>query len=359
MILYFDDGLRNWSPDLNDRIEEAVIRLVDADTRGDHYFILRRPEATWLLENFAWPNYVRARIDRLAKQYASRGDLIRSDKVQCVIVEGSSGFQRRVGQRLFVGIEFLCLNSFVTSKTRLVVEDIGIDAELHKVALDFSRRIVGGPSFNFEPIHSGGNGMGKVFEHAAVHGYFVAAIADSDRVVPGGALGATGKGLLSCRDRLYGRDDCLVIADVLPCHEAENVLPLSCAVIAGHADNPLVRAVKDIEQRSGVGVGHDAWSYLDLKGGFDGAKTADKVINGELPSSVLEWFSGLFACEQEQLDTIKIQGLGPRFASELLNSGRAMAEFHRRSRDDTWTERFARFYEDFIWFMAAPTARQT
>lgn len=364
MIFQLQCGVRDLGASCKNELEEVFSRLVDADWAGRHFFVLRRELCAWAVENLALSGRNQKHLVAIGEQYATRGGLLESAGGFVSVVMGDSGVEIRGEHGFAIGHRALIEGEYLLRSTGLVVEDVEIDGRIYKYVLNEARRVSGGPSYSFDPIHGGGSATVRVFESEIEKNRIVVCIVDHDRLAPMDKASSTARKVLRAHRRRNTGSDCakryIGMAVTTIGREAENIVPYQAlkAVCQEYEhfdklDEVFAREHGDADTEKNF------WQYFDIKKGIDGEKMQGKFNNGSISEETYCWVSNKLGCASDEIQWVVVGGFGENVLQRFLENPDALKRFHAFTRTDCWRDRFGGYFNKLLWFFAAPVRTRT
>lgn len=341
-------------------VEELFSKLIDADRRGRHYFVLPRRIASWALENLPFTTRQKSHLTDIKQHHATRGALPRKAGAYLEICLEELEVQVQDDRAFRIGVKTFLSGEYADTKAALVIEDLVNDAGLYQHLLNETRKLTNVPSFSFEPVHSGGSRILPVFNSEIAKEKVVCCLVDTDKIAPCAAKSATARQVLNVVQRrnvtpthtersFIGGAFCSVG------HELENSIPFHIARDLVEVNGLSLEILGRIVSQDQVPQDHDCfWLFFDIKEGLCGATLASKRQSGHISEDTFQWLLDKLDIDEENLQQTTIEGFGDGIVQKFLNCHLSLKKFHEFTRTDYWKGLFLEPFELLLWFFAAP-----
>jgi hypothetical protein len=275
MLILFDDSIGADAATLvrDSRFVACLDNLLIAHRKGVHIIsgssgTIRtlltafgtRPEFAGVLRSIAAHTYTRAALIAEVTDYI----VVQAHDTPSVTRETRAG--RSV---YYVPFTYFIRFSSITA-SRLVAED-SEDVALYSKAIaayiHYKARALRGLTYQVQGLGGGGSSTADQFHDRAQEGPTLA-IVDSDRKHPQGALGSTALSIERTARSI--KDTTVSYAEILKCHELENIIPSSLVMdcLESQDSAAFAQCLRDICQHMMDGT--EGTRYLDLKNGIRG-----------------------------------------------------------------------------------------
>ena len=272
MIFFLNETKDGLAAQEAGQVEDLFCRLIEADRRGRHYFVLPRTVADWALKNLKFSARHESHLIGIRQQHAMRGALPRSSGTFLEIRFEQNGVER-VGEDFFrIGVDAFLAGEYAESRSALVIEDIVNDAGLYAHVLGEARKLTNIPSFDYEPVHSGGSRIAPVFESEVEKCKVVCCLVDTDMLAPCSGRGSTASGVLSIQHRRNSRGHPFVgyVFSTVG-HELENCIPYCIVKELTEVSQLTIDTLDRVAVQDGsVDAETCFWIYFDVKNGLCG-----------------------------------------------------------------------------------------
>lgn len=325
--------------------------LLRAHRHGYHLLVVSRETATYLRDNLGLSKSECALVERLREEFTQTGSMHRSAAIYIEISLGSSTM--KVGNAIKVPINLLGHEN-VGSKPGLLLEDAPNDGGLFEILISNLARRLKRPRVSFELKHGGGSGIAKAFEAEVKKHQITYCVLDTDRNSPSAKHCLITRQVLDLHHKSTWP---LAIAEALPCHEIENVIPfeviqkLQCA--SGCAWNSVIPRICSWECENGKAEHESFWLFFDIKGGMKSDDVATICV------SDIHWISERLKAGGLGSVSWDKPGYGQSVVPLLLNSGAALGELSRLIVQAKWLNVFEPLFDRLLWFFAASAQLKT
>lgn len=341
-------------------IEDLFCRLIEADRRGRHFFILSRSSAKWALKELSLSSKQVSHLTSLGESYSVRGGLPEAAENRLLICLSDQAVSKDENGTFYIGVRSFLRGSYSEASTALVLEDLVSDAKLYAHIFNEARKLTNVPSYSFEPIHAGGSRILPVFEAEVAKEKVVCCIFDTDQKTPISGRGATANGVISFHRRRNvdsNGADAPFVGHIFPSvgHELENVIPYSIAKSLVALDhNSLSFLDSSVDQSFPKAEAECFWLYFDLKNGINGESLLSKEQNGQLSTEAVDWICDKLTITRAELSKVDVSGFGSNIAKLFLDSPAALRTFHDFCRTEYWKRIFLPKFDEALWYFAAP-----
>jgi hypothetical protein len=145
----------------------------------------------------------------------------------------------------------------------------------------------------------------------------------------------------------------------LPCHEAENLVPLSVL-----QDLPCANECKDTlsvlsriqvhEESIGAACEQHFSRFFDLKEGLSSERLAKLVADERLTLPEANWIKDKLKIAGIDPEQFKLKGLGGTILKQVNERNSSRAQIRQIVRTQKWREAFEHVFTDLIWTCVAP-----
>lgn len=241
-------------------------------------------------------------------------------------------------------------HSLVGRATHLLVENEAADGQLYNFLLRQMRDLMKVPSLCIETCHGGGAGILPAFALRVNARCMIVALVDSDKKAPNDCFGDVFNAMLNvCQDWALGS------VTATPCHEVENLVPLTVAMKLQCATAcrlvPLVLHVEEWETHHNSS--EKLWHYVDLKKGI-----SREHIN-TLRTNAKQWLEKRLKDCGVDVDKGSYNGFEDHMITQLFSNGEAQKLLRSAIRGKPWMDHFGDFIGGMIWWFAAYTPVRT
>jgi hypothetical protein len=149
----------------------------------------------------------------------------------------------------------------------------------------------------------------------------------------------------------------LVIAEVLPCHEIENVVPfevmrkLKCAI--GCTWNGLLPKIQTWEEANSVPLAERFWLFFDVKDGL----SSEMIV--AIDSRDIKWMHDRLLAADLSATPWRHTGYGHSVLSILGADNASLSELRRSVRHKNWLDVFSPLCKRLLWFFVAANPLKT
>ena len=366
MIFFLDCRVDDLVGTCRGELEDLFSRLVEADRFGRHFFVARRELCEWAAENLELAGRDRAHLGTIREEFAERYGLVDGSSVH-VSVRLGYGDVSFDGQSTFlIGHRVLLEGEYLGRSVAFVTEDTETDAELYEHVLGEVRKLCRGPSFSFDAVHGGGARIERVFDREVECRRVVVCVVDQDKLAPmDRSAGAAREVLANYRRRNveeWRHERCFIgIVLATTGRELENFIPYSLFKLMPRYYNYRDFQILDriIERDDGVRPNETFWLYFDIKDGMCGSTVMRKLRNGDISEEVVDWMSERIGCGRQAIENVNIMKFGDDVIDAFFESPEVLSGFHECVRTERWREAFGQFFEEILWFLAAPGRQRT
>lgn len=313
-------------------LETFVSEITRASRLAHHLVVLNRQQIDWMLKELSLSNQDKAQLQRLKKDYAQTGALLRQDFPKLSISIGNSplenhNFQWSIGHQSISATHLL-------DEPLLLVENAKYDGAVITALLDIARRARGLGKLNYQLDMGGGGATFHALQTKIDQSRMVLCVCDRDMATPCSKFGETYLKAKSVAD------DNTFVGRVYPTpgREVENFLPLDLVKSMYPEFDPnsysLLRDLLDNQQNTD----HCLWLYHDIKCGFDG----EAILNSDLGVDSIKWIKEKFAPNCD-IRLVKITGFGEKVIKKFDENN---VNYHKL-RDFSKTEYFKKFFLDW------------
>ena len=365
MIFHLDCSINELETANANEMEETIARLVDADRSGKHFFVLKRELCGWAIDNLELSRLDKEHLITIREDYAGRGGLPRLAKAVIKVRIGSDAVSFDGDGIFSVGHVELIQGEYLSSSAVFVMEDVAADGRLYSHIFGEVRKISAVPSYRFDPVHGGGSVTETVLNNEIRKKRIVVCVVDHDKVAPMDRKSSTAKGILTNHHR----------RNVGQSYKHECYVGVSCTTIGKELENwipyHLFKLMPRFRNHSSFGKldevmgdlseedGHCFWLHFDIKEGIDGKKLRKKLDDGEVSADVIEWVCAKIGSSGSALEEVRIDGFGLGIIDAFFGSQEAIKGFHSFVRSEHWRRLFGGYFEDLLWYFAAPLRNRT
>ena len=335
-------------------LRASVRELLRAHRMGHHLLVIGRAEAEWLRINLALDSAEKALLSELALEFTQTADLLRRAPRMIVVVPHHLEQQSQSNGVYRLSLQDAAKPYFL-DRVAVIVEDIQSDGGLYSLILQALRFASKANPINWELFHGAGDRLSAVFEAKIAERRVACAIIDTDYDAPRTQAPAKAQQLRAIAQGLKWPH---FTVTVLPCREAENLIPLDVVVLLPSAVERqetvnILQSIEALEDRKELPASDRFWLHFDIKQGMNATRV--KKLNAEDRA----WIEARLDMAGLDLSKASILGFGERVITQLLESNQACAEIRNAVSTKRWRESFAASFSELMWMCLAPRKKIT
>ncbi len=337
-------------------LQDVFSNLINADRSGKHFFVLQRKLCKWATENLELSGNDFSHLELIREQYTVRGGLL---NIACVYVKVTIGdgpvtYDRK--NTFSIGHQRLLEGKDLLNKSCLIVEDFESDGQLYNCIFKMMTKTTNVPSIELQLEHGGGSKIHRVFKSKIEEPRIAVCIVDHDKLAPMDKVSKTAKEV----DKIYTNRNININTDNQRFiglgistigRELENHIPYHILKKTNTSYPDFDKLDELVSQVGCVSPENCFWQYFDIKNGFNGSKLKTKLKNSV---DVRNWICEKVGCEYETIERIHISGFGDRVVKTFLENPEALGDFHKFVRSHYWQSMFGAYFEELLWYFAAP-----
>ncbi|MEP4038726.1 hypothetical protein [Pseudophaeobacter sp.] len=359
MIIYLNVTTSDLKDIPEKEAEQLLTNLIDADRCGRHLVIIGRSVCRWALENLHLSGSNSGHLVGIMEDFTIRGDSYLSGNCFLNVVLGVQKICVVENYFTIGHLEF-SQGGYSSLTTQIVVENITSDKGVYEFILNSTIAYTNVPRWNADFVQGGGSTTADVFDSEIEKKRITVCLYDTDKISPCDRFGATAKKIRNFHNKRNSSvdDPMLPYIGTAKCtigHEVENYIPLSAVSKLKQFDLP--EGLAGIVSQSSSADAQDCfWMFFDFKKGVSGSKIRFKIDEGHKSQNVEEWISKKTKCSQEDFCSLDISGIGKNVPSAFLKSDEAKSAYLEFCTTDYWKDLFLSYFEDILWYLAAPVA---
>lgn len=334
-------------------IDRLVHEIVDIYIKGRHLIVVERDNIERIRAATTLSRHAQVILDDLFAVYSQNKGIVKSSPVSLQVRDLESDISR-TGSIFTVGLKKF-IEYGLSRETKLLVENKLNDGDFLATALQrlATRHRLG--KLSFEIGHGGGDDMPGLFQAEIDDRRITVCVADSDRKFPRATISDKCRKLAK---KLRNSAGSIVHYVELPCHEAENMIPLSSLfelpLPPEHISTlKILQQIEKKESDSQIPIADRLKLYFDFK-------------NGILPEKILElrgtnqrrYLQEKFELIGIDITKQAIPGLGDHLTRRLMEEGRAISDFcHNIFSCPYWKDVFSDALSNLLYFLIGSSKR--
>jgi len=322
MIIYISLGGDAFEAGRYAIAERLLHEIVDIYIKGRHLLVLERETIEAMRASLEIGRHADVVLSELYASYSQMKGIVKTSPVSLQVLDldsdlRSDGTIFKVGAKKFIEYD-------LSKEAKLLLEHKLHDGEFLSNALQrlATRGRLG--RLNFEIGHGGGDDMPAMFKADVESHRITVCVADSDKTFPGAPTSDKCSKLRKIQTKFSGGIHHFV---ELPCHEAENMLPLSSIsqLDLSHGHVETIKLLGEIESQEVLG---NVPSQERLKLFFD----FKNGIAAEEPTSArrkqqLKFLKEKFDLINVDISRCEVAGLGDHLTKRVAQNGKAISDF--------------------------------
>ncbi|NTG74508.1 hypothetical protein G6M02_14370 [Agrobacterium rhizogenes] len=347
MIIYISLEKDAFQRDNVPYIDRLVHEIVDIYIKGRHLIVVERETIERIRATTTLNRHAEVVLNDLYSFYSQTKGMVKTSPVSLQVLSVESDLGRR-GSIFEVGLKKF-IEYDLSRETKLLVENKLNDGQFLAIALQrlATRNRLG--KLTFDIGHGGGDDMPALFQAEIDDRRITVCVADSDRKFPHAQISDKCRKL---NKKLKSSVGSVVHYVELPCHEAENMIPLSSLSELPLPPEHLLTLTKlqQIEKKeieAEIPVSERLKLFFDFK-------------NGVLPEKMIALRGtsyGRYLREKFELIGIDItkeavHGLGDHLTRRLTEEGKAIADFCQKIFScPYWKDIFSDALSNLLYFL--------
>jgi hypothetical protein len=311
-------------PDNAPMLERLVHDLVDAYIKGRHLLVVERGT----IDNLRKVVSLSQQHDVVLRELFSFFSQTKSALAGAptfLRVSDLDSEMRATGRFFSVGVKQF-VNCEMHREPRLLVEHALNDGEFLSIALQRLATKARLGRLVFETGHGGGDDMPDMFLASLANNRITVCVADSDKGHPG--AGSSGK-CLKLKRIVRQRKDMPCYFVELPCHEVENMIPLSVLYELMPSKDAVatldtLEAIDAAEAASGIPQNERFKLYFDMKDGFSSANS------GNISRAQRSFIQERLSLAGVDIKKAEISGIGKKLAKQITDDNKFLSQFCQR-----------------------------
>ncbi|WP_428685362.1 hypothetical protein [Reyranella sp.] len=350
MLFHLDISPLQLAASNRDELTIAVQELLRAHRYGHHLIVIGRKETEWLAAELKFHPPERAMLAEIALEYTQTAGLLQRASRYVAIVPQPAASN---GPRIEISLGDL--KPYLLERTALLVEDVDTDGRFYALVFQALRKALRHGPLSWELVHGGGDRLPIVFQSKVTDRRVVCAIIDSDLSAPRSEQNAKIKRLTKIATELGWPHFHVAI---LPCREAENLIPLDILAKLGSAAQRtpsigILRSIAEAEAKKNIDKLTEFWMYFDIKKGLSEPTLA------ALKKKERDWVQQRAKLINLDVGLTPIEGFGDKVLHQLLQSNLACSELVKVIATKNWRDCFAGLFSELLWLCLARTPKLT
>jgi hypothetical protein len=333
-------------------IDRLLHEVVDMYIKGRHLVVVERGTIARIRAVATLNRISEVVLNDLYSNYSQTKGVVNESPVSLQVLDMESDL-RRDGSKFQVGLKKFIEHDF-SREAKLLVENKLNDGNFLGTALQRLAKRLHLGKLSFEIGHGGGDDMPALFQSEIDIKRITVCVADSDRKYPKAPISD------KCRKLSKTLKDSVSIAHYveLPCHEAENMIPLSSML-----ELPLPRdhietltLLGEIEKKE-VAAKIPASERLKLFFDFKNGASPDRMI-ALRGTNQRRYLQEKFQLVGLDVTKVTVHGLGDHLTRRLADEGKAIADFCQKIFScPYWKEVFSGALSNLLYFLLGSQKR--